>query len=52
MGGPHYRSMKATEDMRQYAADQGSSEEAALKSGMEEKSREVTEKGSGLYAQA
>jgi phosphomethylpyrimidine synthase len=39
--------MKTTEDVRKYTA-----EEEALKKGMEEKSREFTEKGSELYAKA
>jgi phosphomethylpyrimidine synthase len=41
-----------TEDVRKYAAEQGSAEEEALKKGMEEESREFTEKGSELYAKA
>ncbi|MEI6473379.1 MAG: phosphomethylpyrimidine synthase ThiC, partial [Holophagaceae bacterium] len=40
MCGPHFCSMKITEDVRQYAAAQGLSEEAALQKGMEEKSAE------------
>lgn len=44
--------MKITEDVRKYAAEQGIAEEEALKKGMEEKSREFTEKGSELYAKA
>ena len=62
-GGPHFPvpqkpfgeggcSMKLTEDVRKYAAEQGIAEEEALKMGMEEKSREFTEKGSELYAKA
>ena len=50
--GPHFCSMKITEDVRKYAAEQGIAEEEALKKGMEEKSREFTEKGSELYAKA
>ncbi len=50
MCGPHFCSMKITEDVRKYAAEQGLAEEDALKKGMEEKSREFTEKGSELYA--
>jgi len=42
--------MKITEDVRKYAAEQGVSEEEALKRGMEEKSREFSEKGNELYA--
>jgi len=50
MCGPHFCSMKITEDVRKYAAEQGISDEAALQKGMEEKAREFTEKGSELYA--
>ncbi len=52
MCGPHFCSMKITEDVRKYAAEQGVSEDAALAAGMAEKSREFTEKGSELYAKA
>jgi phosphomethylpyrimidine synthase len=52
MCGPHFCSMKITEDVRKYAAEQGIAEEAALKQGMDEKSREFTEKGGELYAKA
>jgi len=52
MCGPHFCSMKITEDVRKYAAEQGIAEEEALKKGMEEKSREFTEKGSEIYSQA
>ena len=44
--------MKITEDVRKYAAEQGIAEEEALKKGMEEKSCEVTKKGSELYVEA
>ena len=44
--------MNITEDVRKYAAEQGIAEEEALKKGMEEQSREFTEKGSELYAKA
>jgi len=40
------------EDVRKYAAEQAITEEEALKKGMEEKSREFTDKGSELYAKA
>ncbi len=46
MCGPHFCSMKITEDVRKYAAEQGISDEAALKNGMEQKSREFAAKGS------
>ena len=47
----HCHSMKTTEDVRKYAAEQGIAEEEALKKGMEEKSCEFTKKGSELYAE-
>jgi phosphomethylpyrimidine synthase len=52
MCGPHFCSMKITEDVRKYAAEQGIAEEEALKRGMEAKSKEFTEKGNELYSQA
>jgi phosphomethylpyrimidine synthase len=52
MCGPHFCSIKITEDARKYAAEQGVSEEEALKKGMEAKSREFQEKGAELYARA
>ena len=52
MCGPHFCSMKITEDVRKYAAEQGIAEEEALKKGMEKKSKEFAEKGSELYAKA
>ncbi len=44
--------MKITEDIRKYAAELGIAEEAALKRGMEEKSKEFVEKGAEVYSQA
>jgi phosphomethylpyrimidine synthase len=52
MCGPNFCSMKITEDVRKYAAEQGVSEEEALKKGMEEKSAEFLEKGAEVYAKA
>jgi phosphomethylpyrimidine synthase len=49
MCGPHFCSMKITEDVRKYAAEQGMQEEEALKRGMEEKSKEFVEKGAQVY---
>ena len=50
MCGPHFCSMKITEDVRKYAAEQGIAEEEALKKGMEAKSKEFVEKGAEVYA--
>jgi len=52
MCGPHFCSMKITQDVREYAASQGLQEEEALTHGMEEKSREFIDKGSEIYAKA
>ncbi len=49
MCGPHFCSMKITEDVRKYAAEQNLSAEEALKKGLEEKSREFVEKGAEIY---
>jgi phosphomethylpyrimidine synthase len=50
MCGPHFCSMRITEDVRKYAAEQGVSEKDALQKGLEEKSREFIEKGAEVYA--
>ena len=53
MCGPHFCSMKITQDVRDYAKDQGVANEAdALAKGMEEKAREFREKGGEVYLQA
>ncbi|MDG1893193.1 MAG: phosphomethylpyrimidine synthase ThiC [Verrucomicrobiota bacterium] len=49
MCGPHFCAMKITEDVRAYAREQGVSEEQALRTGMDEKSREFQDKGSEVY---
>jgi len=52
MCGPHFCSMKITEDVRKYAAEQGLAEEEALAKGMIKKSEEFSDQGSELYAKA
>ncbi|MFN0078681.1 MAG: phosphomethylpyrimidine synthase ThiC [Prosthecobacter sp.] len=52
MCGPHFCSMKITEDVRKYAAEQAISEEEALQRGMEEKSKEFVESGAEVYTSA
>ncbi len=52
MCGPHFCSMKITEDVRKYAEEQGIAESEALKKGMEAKSKEFVEKGAQVYAKA
>jgi len=49
MCGPHFCSMKITQDVRDFAEKQGMMEDEALKKGMEEKSKEFKEKGSEVY---
>nr|PZN06253.1 MAG: phosphomethylpyrimidine synthase ThiC [Pseudomonadota bacterium] len=52
MCGPHFCSMKITQDVRDYAAKQGLSEEEALAKGMEAKAVEFVKKGAQLYSKA
>jgi phosphomethylpyrimidine synthase len=52
MCGPHFCSMKITQDVRDFAASQGVSEQEALKKGMEEKSMEFAAKGGEIYGKA
>ena len=49
MCGPHFCSMKISQDVRDYAAKKGISEKEALARGMEEKSIEFVKKGSEVY---
>jgi len=52
MCGPHFCSMKITEDVRQYAAEQGLAEPEALQKGMADKAKEFVEKGAEVYSKA
>lgn len=49
MCGPHFCSMKITEDVRKYAKEHGLTEEAAIEAGMEERSEEFIKKGAEIY---
>lgn len=49
MCGPHFCSMKITQDVREYAQKQGLSADKALHQGMQEKSIEFMKKGAELY---
>ncbi|CAB1367777.1 phosphomethylpyrimidine synthase ThiC [Denitratisoma oestradiolicum] len=51
MCGPHFCSMKITQDVREFAASQGVSEQEALTRGMETKSIEFVKSGAQLYKQ-
>jgi phosphomethylpyrimidine synthase len=52
MCGPHFCSMKITQDVREYAAQKEIDEQAALEIGMQEKAMEFIEKGAEVYAKA
>ena len=52
MCGPHFCSMKITEDVRRYAREKGVTDEDALRLGMAEKSDEFKESGSEVYSSA
>lgn len=52
MCGPHFCSMKITQDVRDYAAKQGIAEADALAKGMESKAIEFVKKGAEIYSKA
>ena len=52
MCGPHFCSMKITQDVREYAKKHGVSEADALKKGMEQKAIEFVKKGAEIYQKA
>jgi len=49
MCGPHFCSMKITQDVREYAKQQGISADEAVQKGMQEKSIEFIGKGAEIY---
>ncbi|MBM3891544.1 MAG: phosphomethylpyrimidine synthase ThiC, partial [Verrucomicrobia bacterium] len=52
MCGPQFCAMKITEDVRKFAAEHGVTAQDALKTGMEEKSKEFVAKGAEVYTKA
>ena len=52
MCGPHFCSMKITQDVREYAQKHGLSGQEALKKGMEQKAVEFVKKGAEIYTKA
>jgi phosphomethylpyrimidine synthase len=52
MCGPHFCSMKITQDVREYAARQGVSEQDALQRGMASKAVEFVRGGGEVYTKA
>jgi phosphomethylpyrimidine synthase len=51
MCGPHFCSMKITQDVRNYAAEKGLGDDDALQQGMQEKSKQFLETGADIYHQ-
>ncbi len=49
MCGPHFCSMKISQDVREYAKEKGIKEEEALKLGMDEKSEQFLKEGADIY---
>jgi len=52
MCGPNFCSMKITQDVRKYAAEQGITEDQALRKGLEEKAVQFVKGGSEIYNKA
>ena len=52
MCGPHFCSMKITQDVRDYAERKNMDEQAAVEAGLQEKAEEFRQGGSELYRQA
>jgi phosphomethylpyrimidine synthase len=52
MCGPHFCSMRITQDLREYARQKGLSDEQALNAGMEEKAEEFRKRGGEIYQPA
>jgi phosphomethylpyrimidine synthase len=50
MCGPHFCSMKITEDVRKYAAQHGLTNDAAIESGLRKKAEEFAKGGAEVYA--
>ncbi len=49
MCGPHFCSMKISQDVRDYAAEKGIKDQEALQAGMDEKSKEFLKDGADIY---
>jgi len=50
MCGPHFCSMKITDDVREFAKKKGLENQSAINAGLEEKAKEFRDKGSQLYS--
>ncbi len=49
MCGPHFCSMKISQDVREYAKEKGIADEEALQKGMDEKSQQFLDEGAEVY---
>ncbi len=49
MCGPHFCSMKITQEVREYALRKGIAEDQAIAAGLEDKNKEFRERGSQIY---
>ncbi len=52
MCGPHFCSMKITEDVRKYAAEHGFTDSEAIEEGLKQKATEFAESGAEVYGRA
>lgn len=52
MCGPHFCSMKISQEVRDYATIQGIDEQTALQKGMEQKAMEFVQQGTEIYSKA
>ena len=52
MCGPNFCSMRITDDIRKYAAENNLTDTEAIEAGMDEKSKEFTEQGGEVYSKA
>jgi phosphomethylpyrimidine synthase len=52
MCGPHFCSMKITQEVREYAAQKQIDEEAVIETGLREKAKEFQEGGAEIYVKA
>ena len=52
MCGPHFCSMKITQDVREYARQQGVDEKEALQKGMQEKAVQFIKQGAEIYSKS
>jgi phosphomethylpyrimidine synthase len=50
MCGPHFCSMKITEDVRKYAAEKGIDESVAIGEGLRDKAEEFRNAGAEIYS--